>query len=138
MFVSPQRKDHINRQKVNQRSLKTATPKQEVISVFLKIPLFASFLFYFFVFPIRNCLINPFLIIFDACINCLFVHLHLVYQLTSDISLWFKKKWYDTKHNTFFQKTSLHLTMRTLMWFSSLLEEILLFELTDLIQMFPK
>lgn len=61
MFISPQRKDHINRQKVNQRSLKTATPKQEVISVFLKIPLFASFLFYFFVFSHPQLFNKPFL-----------------------------------------------------------------------------
>lgn len=96
MFISPQRKDHINRQKVNQRSLKTATPKQEVISVFLKIPLFASFLFYFFVFPIRNCLINPFLIIFDACINCLFVHLHLV---CLSVDIWHLTFHCDSKRN---------------------------------------
>ena len=39
-----------------------------------------------------------------ASIACLFIYIWFVYQLTSDISLWFKKKWYDTKHNTFFQK----------------------------------
>lgn len=91
MFVSPQRKDHINRQKVNQRSLKTATPKQEVISVFLKIPLFASFLFYFFVFSHPQLFNKPFLDYFrcmhqlPVCSSTfgLFISWHLTFHCDS-------------------------------------------------------
>lgn len=91
MFVSPQRKDHINRQKVNQRSLKTATPKQEVISVFLKIPLFASFLFYFFVFSHPQLFNKPFLDYFQcmhqlpvcSSTSGLFISWHLTFHFDS-------------------------------------------------------
>ena len=91
MFISPQRKDHINRQKVNQRSLKTATPKQEVISVFLKIPLFASFLFYFFVFSHPQLFNKPFLDYFrcmhqlPVCSSTfgLFISWHLTFHCDS-------------------------------------------------------